>query len=155
MGRPIAVYRSSLFGMWPLFLYVAVALWTVAFGNMFFGTHSEGMGIEFVFLSGLAAASGILPIILIIIAIYRIQLFEGGIRGYDYTGKYFSVKWEDMASTELADTMGLKYLKVLTHDPKIELWIPCFLNRKDEFSRQVMQYAGALHPLVQGLKEVT
>jgi len=109
-------------------------------------------GITAALLAGPAAAVGVFPVMAIYIAIYRVRIFEGGLRASDYHGRSHSILWQEMRTPESARSFGLSFIRVPSTDPRRELWIPRFLCDFQGFGDQIVRHAGPLHPLSEAVK---
>lgn len=148
LGRPVGVFRSSVLPMVALTLKVAAAGGLfVALINTLFGlpalepawTLAKGIGVVVALLcSGAWIYS-------------RVQIFEQGLRGYDFIGVYHEVPWSSIRSTRGASVAGLRYIVVSSAVPTVELWVPVFLANKSDFCAALRRHAGPSHPLTQAV----
>ena len=84
---------------------------------------------------------------------YRVYVSRGGVRSFDFWGRYHRVAWADIQTVEPVDMAGLRYLKLTTARAPRPVWIPLFLDEQDAFNRLVAERAGPQHPLTRALED--
>jgi hypothetical protein len=76
-----------------------------------------------------------------------IRVFEQGIGGADFWGRYREIPWSRVRSARRTNVGGLRYVAVSSSAPEVELWIPTFLADRAGFCAALRTHAGPAHPL--------
>ncbi len=97
---------------------------------------------------------GFAPLILFLLLvvagyIWRITITPDTLRCPTKYGRYYTVSWASIRSVAPEAQVGFSYLRITSSDADLELWLPTFLGRQNEFEKLVASYAGPDNPLTQ------
>lgn len=108
----------------------------------------------------LAVAAGtlvgvVLGVLLVVVLgrLFKVYVSPGGLRSYDFWGRYHRVPWATIQAIRPVELAGLRYLRLTAPPAPSPIWLPLFLDDQDTFNRLVAELAGPQHPLTRALAE--
>jgi hypothetical protein len=98
-------------------------------------------------LSFITGASLLMLFTALINRFFYVEVREGGVRGYDFWGRYHFVDWREMEKVEHRRVLNLTFLRIFYRSGKSPLWLPLFLKKREQFSSAVARLAPEDNPL--------
>ncbi len=148
MGTRLGRFRGSLVENWPVLPYVAASIGLATFLQSCLDADTGVLqGLHDALVAGAVSTVAVLLLVVVAVALCRVEVFEGGIRGQNKWGRAHAVGWSSMTDARHTSFYGVPYLWVSTADPKVELWLPSSIAMRAEFRSLVLGWAGADHPL--------
>ena len=69
---------------------------------------------------------------------YGTTIHDNGIGGFDVWGKRNFVQWHAIKKTKYSNYIGLPFIRVFSEDSTAPLWLPLFMQRQDDFEKNVI-----------------
>lgn len=84
---------------------------------------------------------------------FRVVVSSKSICGHSSWGKPAKLQWDEIASAQKTNWLGLKYLKLSSSTKKNVIWLPLYLSDLPGFVKAVAKFASADNPLRQQLAQ--
>lgn len=86
---------------------------------------------------------------------FTIVLTPEGIEAADVSGRRAKVAWSEVADVKPLNIPGHGYVRVNLTGRRSTLWLPAYLENREQFVAAVKEIAGADHPLVREFSRQT
>ena len=141
------VFRSSFFALWRWFTVFTSILCAFTVGL----TWLLGQPTSIPPTIGLSLIVCIVFVVAIMIC--PLYLVPEGVHGYNFWGKYRTVKWDEMGTIQPMNLFGLRYLIITGTSDGAKIWLPMYLSEMNEFIAGVNDRAGPKHALVEAIEK--
>jgi hypothetical protein len=86
------------------------------------------------------------------ILLFPVYVLYEGIRCYDFSGAYHTIRWHKVGGIQRRNFLGLRYLLVKSTEGGA-IWLPMWLSDMESFTVAVGELAGPDHPLYLAIQE--
>jgi hypothetical protein len=140
-------FAASSAALWQMSGVLAVVLLPMTIKRVLSMQSPEAWQVVAAFAALLLVPVLVFALCLPLLRLYRVSVYEQGVRGYDAWGRFRRVRWSAMSGAELLHFPGFTWVKVATREIGVTLTIPEFLAQQQEFERLVTGLAGPANPL--------
>ncbi len=140
-------FRPGSAALWRLSGALAVALFPMVIHRAFRMPEFEVLPIVAAFASLLLSPVWVFALGWPLLRVYRVEVYQQGLRGYDAWGRIRRVRWSAMSGAEIVAFPGAAWVRVPTREIGVTLTIPCFLAQQQRFEQMVIELAGPANPL--------
>ena len=86
-------------------------------------------------------------------AYFKVKLNPHGISCFYCWGIYSFVLWDEMREVKIFNLLGLKYIRGVFRNSRIQLWVPLFIKNRKGFSAALCEFAPVSNLLRQAFEQ--